>query len=226
MRKLGLKRSISKATLEKLKNIEETTKKKDLTDPIKAEVEVEKQQQPVENPRSYARRMSSIGIMSTKLSSEFSDLKKIRKYSLDNEMTGANSSSHLVKSFRRLSQSNAESKHLAQPVRGRFSPSIFAPSGSIKTDLSDFYSPSNSIQPRIASRNHTASVFSRNRSSISSYSAVNLPKISRLSFSRSISSTNQINTSSSQNKDSLASKVNIINIKNLLVCLPLFFQYL
>ena len=136
MRKLGLSRTMSKATLDKLKNMEEATKKKDiLSEPVKIEVEVEKVQKSAENPRSYARRMSSIGIVSTKPSNEFANLAKIRKYSLDNELigaTGANSSStsNMVKSFRRLSQGNVESKPVvAHSALGRLSPSIFAPSG-------------------------------------------------------------------------------------------------
>ena len=206
MRKLGLKKSISKSTLEKINNTEEFSNKEKFYPALSETTSVEKPP-PSTKTKSYARRMSTIGIVSTKTNEdEFANVKKIRKYSLDNDLFGKTTksltSASMVKSFRRLSKND-----LKAISNGKSSPSLFAPSVSIKTDMSDWYSPSVSANPRNISRTQTASVFSRNRSSISTYSsALNLPKLSRLSFSRAASSTNLRKTSRNKENSSVTSK--------------------
>lgn len=213
MKKLGLNSSITRTTLDKLNNTEELKNKetKVFTDSTATFDKPEEKRTIKQNNRSYARRMSSIGIVTTQSNqNEFNDFKKIRKYSLDNELMGTKSgkgfiSTSFVKSLRRLSLNDAKLSE-NKPTNGRVSPSLFGPSGSIKTDMSDFYSPSISLHQSNVSRNRTASVFSRNRSSISSYSsALNLPKLSRLSFTRSISSAKQKKKSHNEST-SVASK--------------------
>lgn len=227
MRKLGLKKNISKAALDKLNTSEEFLNKEKAYSPI---IETENDEKPPK-PKSYARRMSTLGLVSTNADpDEFSNVKKIRKYSLDNDLVGkpakSLSSASMVKSIRRLSKADLKSAS-----NGKLSPSLFTPSVSIKTDMSDLCSTSLVMQTRsnTMSRNQTTSAFSRNRSSISTYSsALNLPKLSRLSLSHAASSTsmrklvrNKENSSSTSNKRRVSfGQIDLNNLDN-----PKLYRY-
>ena len=116
LKKLGLNKCLSKKTIDKLNNIDEELKNnKDLTlnDSFNL-IEVEEkpssssiaaQQQKF---KSNARRMSSIGIMTTAKSNddEFANIKKIRKFSLDQHQSVTSGKSNLIKTYRRLSMAN------------------------------------------------------------------------------------------------------------------------
>lgn len=236
LKKLGLNKCLSKKTIDKLNNIDEELKNnKDLTlnDSFNL-IEVEEkpssssivpQQQKF---KSNARRMSSIGIMTTaKSNDEFANIKKIRKFSLDQHQQSVTSGkSNLIKSYRRLSMANdtllkpfnneTNKALIPQQQPARISPSsLFAPSSSVKTDSSDQHTNLYTAAGSIYST-------SRNRSSISSYSSVNLPKLSRLSLSRSISSvinnTNTNNTSNNNNTNTNKSNKEVESKRRVSFC--------
>jgi hypothetical protein len=227
LKKLGLNKCLSKKTIDKLNNIDEELKNnKDLilNDSFNL-IEVEEKPssssslvpQQKQKFKSNARRMSSIGIMTTgKSNDEFANIKKIRKFSLDQHQSVTSGKSNLIKSYRRLSMANdtllkpfnnetnktliPQQQQQQQPAR--ISPSsLFAPSSSVKTDSSS--DQNTNLYTAAGSINST----SRNRSSISSYSSVNLPKLSRLSLSRSISSAiNNTNTNTNNNNTNKSNK--------------------
>ncbi len=226
LKKLGLNKCLSKKTIDKLNNIDEELKNnKDLilNDSFNL-IEVEEKPssssslvpQQKQKFKSNARRMSSIGIMTTgKSNDEFANIKKIRKFSLDQHQSVTSGKSNLIKSYRRLSMANdtllkpfnnETNKTLIpqqqQQQPARISPSsLFAPSSSVKTDSSS--DQNTNLYTAAGSINST----SRNRSSISSYSSVNLPKLSRLSLSRSISSAiNNTNTNTNNNNTNKSNK--------------------